>query len=85
LIGNGNPCVQSWGQDPSRESLNSVRVGGFGATSFGKKLQVKIMDRYGRSVLDTVTWRINAEVSPDLGLRVPLAFDSVGAVLIAIE
>ena len=81
----GNAHVQSWGQDPSRDSLNSVRVGGLGAASLGRKLQVKVMDRYGRTVLDTVTWRINAQVSPDLDLRVPLALDSVGAVLIAIE
>jgi len=46
---------------------------------------VKIMDRDGRSVLDTVTWQIDAQVSPDLNLHVPLALDSVGAVLVAIE
>ena len=80
-----NAYVHSWGQDPSQDKLNSVRVGGLGATSFGRELSVKIMDRDGRSVLDTVTWQINAQVSPDLSLRVPLALDSVGAVLVAIE
>jgi hypothetical protein len=85
LNGSGNAYVQSWGQGLSHDSLSSVRVGGLGAASFGRKLRVKIMDRYGRTVLDTVTWRINAQVSPDLDLSAPLALDSVGAVLIAID
>ena len=80
-----NAYVHSWGQDPSHDKLNSVRVGGLGATSLGKELRVKIMDRDGRSVLATVTWQIDAQVSPDLNLHVPLALDSVGAVLVAIE
>ena len=77
--------LHSLGQDPSQYKLNSVRVGGLGPLSFGRELSVKIMDRDGRSVLDTVTWQIDAQVSPDLNLHVPLALDSVGAVLVAIE
>jgi hypothetical protein len=80
-----NAYVQSWGQEPSQDRLSSVRVGGLGASSLGRELQVKIMDRYGRSVLDMVTWQINAQVSPDLDLHAPLALHNVGAVLIAIE
>ena len=81
----GGAFVDSWGQNPTDDSLNSVRVGGIGATSFGKKLQVKIVSRDGQSVLDTLTWQINAQLSPELDLHVPLAPKSIGAVLIAIE
>lgn len=81
----GRAYVDTWGQDPPHGTLNSVRVGGLGVTSFGRELQVKILGRDGRSVLDTVTWQINALVSPDLNLHEPLAMDAVGAVLIAIE
>ena len=81
----GGAFVDSWGQNPADDTLNSVRVGGIGATSFGKKLQVKIMSRDGRSVLDMLTWQINAQLSPELDLHAPLAPNSIGAVLIAIE
>ena len=77
--------MDSWGQNPTDDSLNSVRVGRIGATSFGKKLQVKIVSRDGRSVLDTLTWQINSQLSPELDLHAPLAPNSIGAVLIAIE
>jgi len=85
LITNGSAFVDSWGQDPSDDTLNSVRVGGIGATSFGKELRVKIMSRDGRSVLDTLTWQISAQLSPELDLQAPLAPKAIGAVLIAIE
>lgn len=81
----GGAFVDSWGQNPTDDSLNSVRVGGIGATSFGKKLQVKIVSRDGQSVLDTLTWKINAQLSPELDLHEPLAPNAIGAVLIAIE
>ena len=81
----GGAFVDSWGQNPTDDTLNSVRVGGIGATSFGKKLQVKIVGRDGQSVLDTLTWQINSQLSPELDLHAPLAPNSIGAVLIAIE
>ena len=82
---NGSAFVESWGQDPTDDTLNSVRVGGIGATSFGKELRVKIVSRDGQSVLDTLSWHISAQVSPELDLHAPLAPNSIGAVLIAIE
>ncbi len=85
MIVNGSAYVDSWGQDPSDDTLNSVRVGGIGATSFGKELRVKIVGRDGQSVLDTLTWQISAQMSPELDLHVPLTPHSIGAVLIAIE
>ncbi len=85
LIANGSAFVDSWGQDPSDDTLNSVRVGGIGATSFGKELRVKIVSRDGQSVLDTLTWQISAHLRPELDLHEPLAPNSIGAVLIAIE
>ncbi len=77
--------VDSWGQDPLEGAVNSVRIGGIGSTSFGKELQVKVMDRKGRSVLDLLSWRIDAPVSPELMFASPISSDSIGAVLIAIE
>ena len=85
LIANGSAYVDSWGQDATDDTLNSVKVGGIGATSFGKELRVKIVSRDGKRVLDTLTWKITAQVSPDLDLQVPLAPNAIGAVLIAIE
>ena len=85
LIANGSAYVDSWGQDATDDTLNSVKVGGIGATSFGKELRVKIVSRDGKRVLDTLTWKIDAQVSPDLDLQAPLAPNSIGAVLIAIE
>ena len=81
----GGAFVDSWGQNPTDDTLSSIRVGGIGATSFGKQLKVKIVSRDGRSVLDTLTWKITAQVSPELDLQAPLAPKTVGAVLIAIE
>lgn len=82
---NGGAYVDSWGQNPTDDTLNSVRVGGIGATSFGKELRVKIVSRDGQKVLDTVTWEISSQMSPELDLHAPLAPNSIGAVLIAIE
>ncbi len=77
--------VDAWGQGPSEETVNSVRIGGIGSTSYGRDLKVKVMDRKGRSVLDLLTWRIDAPVSPDLKFASPISPQSIGAVLIAIE
>jgi len=81
----GSAYVDSWGQDPSDDTLNSVRVGGIGPTSCGKELRVKIVSRDGQSVLDPLSWTINAQMDPDLDLQAPLAPKSIVAVLIAIE
>ncbi len=85
MIANGSAFVDSCGKVPADNTLNSVRVGGIGATSFGKELRVKIVSRDGQSVLDTLTWQISAHLSPELDLHAPLAPNSIGAVLIAIE
>ncbi len=77
--------VDTWGQDPARDAVNSVRIGGIGSTSFGKELRVKVMDRKGRSVLDRLSWKIERQESPELRLAAPLPSNSIGAVLIAIE
>ena len=77
--------VDAWGQGSSEETVNSVRIGGIGSTSFGKELRVKVMDRKGRSVLDLLSWEIDAPVSPDLMFANPIASNSIGAVLIAIK
>ena len=77
--------VDAWGQGPSEETVNSVRIGGIGSTSFGKELKVKVMDRKGRSVLDLISWKVDAPVSPDLMFASPISSNSIGAVLIAIE
>ena len=69
LNNSGGAFVDSWGQNPTDDTLNSVRVGGIGAASFGKKLRVKIVGRDGRSVLDTLTWEISGQLSPDLDLH----------------
>ena len=77
--------VDAWGQGPSEETVNSVRIGGIGSTSYGRDLKVKVMDRKGRSVFDLLTWRIDAPVSPDLKFASPISPQSIGAVLIAID
>ena len=82
---NGGGYVDAWGQGPTRETVKSVRIGGIGATSFGKQLNVKVMDRNGRSVLDLLSWKIDAPVSPDLFFESPISSELIGAVLIAIE
>ncbi len=77
--------VDAWGQGTSEETVNSVRIGGIGSTTFGKQLRVKVMDLKGRSVLDLLSWKIDAPVSPDLKFASPISSNSIGAVLIAIE
>ena len=74
-----------WGRGPSEDAVNSVRIGGIGSRSYGRELKVKVMDRKGRSVLDLLTWKIDAPISPDLMFESPLSSDLIGAVLIAIE
>lgn len=81
----GTAYVDSWGQDPSEDAVNSVRIVGIGSTSYGKQLRVKVMDRKGRGVLDLLSWIIDAPVSPELMFASPIASESIGAVLIAIE
>ncbi len=46
---------------------------------------MKVMDRKGRDVLDLLSWKIDAPVSPDLMFASPISPDAIGAVLIAIE
>ena len=82
---NSSGYVDSWGQDPARDAVNSVRIGGIGSTSFGKQLRVKVLDRTTRGVLDLLSWKIDAPVSPDLNFAIPISSGSIGAVLIAIE
>ena len=77
--------VDWWGQDPSEDSVNSMRIEGIGSTSYGKQLWVKVVDREGRGVLDLLRWRIDAPVSPDLIFTIPISPESIGAVFIAIE
>ena len=77
--------VDAWGQGRSEETVNSVRIGGIGPTSYGRELKVKVMDRKGRGVLDLLTWKIDAPISPDLMFENPLSSELIGAVLIAIE
>ena len=82
---NSGGFVDAWGHGKSEETVNSVRIGGIGRTSYGRELKVKVMDRKGRGVLDLLTWKIDAPISPDLMLESPLSSDLIGAVLIAIE
>ena len=82
---NGSGYIDSWGQDQTKDAVNSVRIGGIGSTCFGRELKVKVMDRRGRGVLDLLSWKIDAPVSPDLMFASPISSDSIGAVLIAIE
>lgn len=82
---NSSGYVDAWGQGPSEETVNSVRIGGIGSTSYGRDLKVKVMDRKGRGVLDLLSWKIDAPISPDLMFKSPISSDSIGAVLIAIE
>ena len=81
----GSAYVESWGQAPTEHAVNSVRIGGIGASAFGKQLRIKVVSRDGRSVLDALSWKIDAQVSPALNLATPISNDSIGAVLIAIE
>ena len=82
---NSSGYVDAWGQGPSEETVNSVRIGGIGSTAYGRDLKVKVMDRKGRGVLDLLSWKIDAPISPDLMFKSPISSDSIGAVLIAIE
>ena len=82
---NSGGFVDAWGHGKSEETVNSVRIGGIGRTSYGRELKVKVMDRKGRGVLDLLTWKIDAPISPDLMLESPLSSYLIGAVLIAIE
>ena len=77
--------VDAWGRGPSEDAVNSVRIGGIGSTAYGRELKVKVMDRKGRSVIDLLTWRIDAPTSPDLKFASPISSQSIGAVLIAIQ
>lgn len=84
-VSKGAAYVDSWGSVPDDDSVKSVRVGGIGPGSFGKELRVRVLDRRGEGTLDALSWKIDSSISPDLPFKVPLAPDSIGAVLIAIE
>jgi hypothetical protein len=77
--------VDSFGQDPASDSVNSVRIGGIGSNSLGKVLRLKVVSQDGRSILDTLSWEIDAPMSPELRLSDPISSEAIGAVLIAIE
>ena len=81
----GTAYVDSFGQDPTSDTVSSVRIGGIGTKSVGKMLQVKVVSQDGQSVLDALSWKIDAPVSPELSLSGPIPSESIGAVLIAIE
>ena len=81
----GTAYVDSFGQDPRRDTVKSVRIGGIGTGSLGKVLRVKVVSQDGRSVLEALSWEIDAPISPDLRLANPIPSESIGAVLIAIE
>ena len=53
--------------------------------SLGKVLRVKVVSQDGQSILDALSWEIDALVSPELRLSEPIPSDSIGPVLIAIE
>jgi hypothetical protein len=80
---NAKGYVESWGQDPAKDAVSSVRIGGIGSTSFGKHLRIKVMDRKTRGVLDLLSWKIDAPVSPDLMFASPISSDSIGAVYLS--
>jgi hypothetical protein len=48
-------------------------------------LRVKVVSQDGQSVLDALSWKIEAPLCPDLKLSNPISSESIGAVLIAIE
>jgi hypothetical protein len=85
LLTRGTAFVNPFKEDPANDKVRSVRIGGIGAKSLGKLLRVKVVGQDGLSILDALTWIIDAEVSPDLALSAPIPSDSIGAVLIAIE
>ena len=77
--------MDSWGQAPAEHAVNSVRIGGIEASAFGQQLRIKVVSRDGSSVLDALSWKIDAQVSPALSLATHISNESIGAVLIAIE
>ncbi len=81
----GSAYVDSFGQDPTNDTVSSIRIGGIGTKSVGKMLRVKVVSQDGQSVLDALSWKIDAPVSPQLSLSSPIPSESIGAVLIAIE
>ncbi len=81
----GTAYVDSFGQDPTNDTVSSVRIGGIGTKSRGKLLRLKVVSQDGQSILDAISWEIDAPMSPDLRLSNPIPSESIGAVLIAIE
>ena len=81
----GTAYVDSFGQDPTNDTVSSIRIGGIGKMSLGKVLRVKVVSQDGQSILDALSWEIDALVSPELRLSDPIPYDSIGPVLIAIE
>ena len=81
----GTAYVDSFGQDPNNGTVSSVRIGGIGKRSLGKVLRVKVVSQDGKRILERLSWKIDAQVSPDLKLSDPIPSESIGAVLIAIE
>ncbi len=81
----GTAYVDSFGQDPTDDTVSSIRIGGIETKSVGKMLRVKVVSQDGQSVLDSLSWKIDAPVSPQLSLSDPIPSESIGAVLIAIE
>jgi hypothetical protein len=84
-LSRGTAYVDSFGQDPTNDTVSSVWISGIGTKSVGKMLRVKVVSQDGQSVLDALSWKIDAPVSPELSLSDPLPSESIGAVLIAIE
>ena len=60
-----NAFVEAWGMVPSEDQVSTIRVGGIGEKSFGKQLLAQIIGIEGGTVLDVLTWQIDAQVSPD--------------------
>lgn len=85
MLTRGTAYVDSFRKDPSNDTVRSVRIGGIGTKSLGKLLRVKVVGQDGAATLDALSWRIDAEVSPELRLSGPIPSGSIGAVLIAIE
>lgn len=81
----GTAYVEAWTPGPSDDTVSSVRIGGIGPKSIGKNLRIRVVGRDGLSILDTLSWHIDSQLSPNLNLAIPLAPESIGAVLIAIE
>jgi len=84
-LSRGTAYVDSFGQDPTHDTVSSVRIGGIGKKSLGKVLRVKVVSQDGQSILDALSWEIDALVSPELRLSDPIPSESIGPVLITIE